>query len=479
MIRMTGGFLALAVVHAAAGLSLAPAAGCSSPVRVENPMGTLANPADGPRRLAGAMEALDADPTNEAYLKALREIIWRPLYVVSTREAAFDRLLVYDEPGLKRTIRLYLPRMGARAWQERLFELIVEHGWSDLGPAIVSAWARPIPFVEDFDRAEYHALVKLYGSGNVIDVVFALLIEATGQPFLRVRCWELLTRLGQGPRLVALLADETIAPDDQMLTDLRAVAVELGAIPRNREEILWARKLCEPSRAEFFAQAAAAVRRLPDSRRGELELRDLPVIVAADLHDSWLADADKQALYERVEAELHSKRTHIDPDRFQGFPGSYPQRLYESRDELTWGDLAALLMAIRAMEVPEVAAHLFSYADRDREDKSCEYGGIIRLDDRGRFEIIEFPPRFRRRDNEFIASQQMMDAAYTALFQFHLHAQKYDNERYAGPGMGDVNYADNTRANCLVFTFINRDTLNIDYYRYDAVIVDLGEIERP
>ena len=128
------------------------------------------------------------------------------------------------------------------------------------------------------------------------------------------------------------------------------------------------------------------------------------------------------------------------------------------------------------LALPEVVSHIFDYADRDRLDKTTEYGGVIGLDSLGRFEVLEFPPKFRRSDNEFIATQEMLDAAYTAVFHFHLHAQKYDNRRHAAPGTGDLFYADNTRANCLVFVFVDRNTMNVDYYRYDRVIVDLGEI---
>jgi hypothetical protein len=40
-------------------------------------------------------------------------------------------------------------------------------------------------------------------------------------------------------------------------------------------------------------------------------------------------------------------------------------------------------------------------------------------------------------------------------------------------------YADNTRANCLVFTFVDENTMNLDFYRHDGVLVDLGVILRP
>ena len=99
------------------------------------------------------------------------------------------------------------------------------------------------------------------------------------------------------------------------------------------------------------------------------------------------------------------------------------------------------------------------------------------LDRKGRFEILEFPPRIRHHDQKFLASQAMLDAGYTALFHFHYHVQRFRNDDYAGPGFGDVNYADNTRANCLVLTSVRRGALNVDFYRHGRVLVDLGVIE--
>lgn len=464
--------IAVAVVGAA----LVP--GCTTPVPVDDPMGTLREPQEGPRRLLGAMVELDQAP-DDAYLDVLTDMMWKPGYVVGTRQAAFDRLLMYDEAGLKKTIRRRLPSLGARLWMEHLCGLIVEHGWIDLSPALVSAWARPIPFVDDFDRVEYHSLVELYGDREgVVDAVYELLAESRSGP-LRTRCWGLLFRLGYRDRLITLLRDEAVDPNDAMLLDLRAAALDLGVVPRNREEILWVRKLRAPERAEFWSQATAAVQSLSESLRLTLELRDLPIVVAAFVNEPDLLTTDKQVLYERLAESLKGKRKHIDTRRYEGFPGSYDQFLAAHRKRLTWGDLAAMTLAMRAASVPQVVEHLFDYADRDRFDETTEYGGVINLDRQGRFEILEFPPRFRTADNRFVASQRMLDAAYTAAFHFHFHAQRYDNRRYTAPGIGDLNYAENLRANCLVFTFVNRDTLTMDFYRHSHVIVDLGEIARP
>ena len=454
--------------------------GCSTQPTIDDPLTTLGQTDVSQRKHLAAMQMLDGQPDNEDYLKALKRLIFVLGYTVAVRRQAFDRLEAIDEADLKRTIRQQFQRLQAPMWKEELLNLIVDRGWIDLTPAIVSAWGSRLSFVKDNERLEYLALVRLHGKDKVVDVVFDILIKSNKlhQQGLRGKCWDLLHRLGYRERLVELLANADVGEEDAMLIDLRAGASELGIVPRNREEILWMRKLREPQRAEFWSQAVAAVQGLPKARRIELELRDLPIVVAASIHDPWLLNATKEDLYAKVLEHIRSTKVHIDTKRFTGLPGKYNQNLYKHRSKLTWGDLAAMVLAIRAVSVPEVIEHLFDYAQRDHDDKSCEYGGIIAIDNKGRFEVLEFPPRIRRRDNEFIASQAMMDAGYVAAMHFHYHAQEFRNTRNSGPGLGDVNYADNTRTNCLVFSFVNENTLNVDYYRHSRVIVDLGEIKR-
>ncbi|MEC8321100.1 MAG: hypothetical protein VX012_06800, partial [Planctomycetota bacterium] len=159
--------------------------------------------------------------------------------------------------------------------------------------------------------------------------------------------------------------------------------------------------------------------------------------------------------------------------------GRYTERLREARDRLDWGDLLAVVVAVEALEVRAVRSHLFDHAERDLLDNTTEFGGILGLDDRGRFELQEFPPRVRNGDIRFEAPQEMFDAGYSGLFHFHHHAQKYENKDYAGPHLGDFTYANGCRANCLVFTFIDSRTLNADWYRHGSVVVDLGVLRRP
>lgn len=456
-------------------------AGCTVTVTVDDAMSELETPAASQRRQLAAMAVMDTVPRDAAYIKQLHRIIWKPGYTVTVREAALDRLIEADPEGLHRTIRQRLPRLTAWAWLSRLCEIIAERQWVELTPALVSSWARPsISVRNETDRPEYQALAQLHGAERIAEIVFEVFVESTKvyQQGLRTRCWELLHRLGDREHLVRWLA-ESESRDDALLIDLRAAASDLGIVPYTREEILWLRKLREPERAAFWSEAMRAVDALEPARRAELELRDVPVIVSARLHAPWILDLSRAELFGRVEAYVSKQKHYSHGSNYNNFATGRPQVLFGWRNELTSGDLIAMLIAIGALAVPQVVDHLFDYAERDRLDESAEYGGVIRLDEKGRYEILEFPPRLRYHDRKFVASQEMLNAAYTSLFHFHLHAQKYRNADFAGPGYGDVNYADNTRANCLVFTFVNERTMNVDFYRHGNVVVDLGVIHLP
>lgn len=464
-------------------MAVAVIVGGCGPERAEvDPLGTLRTPSIMGSQHIRAMEALDASaPDDPETLKALHDVVRRDVYSVPAREAALDRLAQRDPENLKRTIRQSLPRSESWGWVVRCSEIIAERGWPDLSAALVSSWARPVAGMkDDLKRPEHKALAQLHGEENIIEMVFGLFMESqsVGEQFFRTRCWDLLHRLGQRERLVQLLASAEAPHDDAMLLDLRTAARDLGIVPRNREEILWVRKLREPERAEFWEKAVAAVQGLSAARRAELELRDVPILVSAALHGPELLALSRDDLYVRVEGYLKSQPHYVQESNYDNIAGDSRQRLHEHRDQLTWGDLAAMQIAVRAMQVPEVRRHLFEYAERDRLDTSTEYGGVIALDGQDRFVVREFQPVMRRHDQEFISSQAMLDAAYTSIFHFHLHAQNYRNDKYAGPGFGDMNYADNTRANCLVFTFMSKETMNVDYYRHGRVVVDLGVIKK-
>lgn len=479
--RILLGFLLIALLP----LFVSAGGGCAGTTKAPaDPIAVLKDPASTPGRMRAAMDAAELDPAQrEAYVQALRRLLHVSGFPVSVRIMALDRLAEIDPEALKRTLEVQLPRLEALEWRRRVCEIIAERGWTDYAPTLVRAWATPMPgwVDDDADRPERKALEKLVGRDRVPEYLFQTLIEANSvaQQNLRTRCWELLLKLDQRERLATLMRDATVRPDDLFLVDLRAGVADLSVFPSTREEILWVRKLREPSRQAFWNEAREAVAALPAARRTELELRDLAPIVAAARHRPELLAASTAELDARLDAYLRSPEAgKVEIIDFEGWSGNFYQTLREWRKKLRWGDLLAMNLAVDALRVPEVRAHLFEIADRDVKDRTTEYGGVIRLDAQGRYEVLEIPPRIRGNDERFNAPQELLDAGYTALFHYHLHATRYDNARYAAPAQGDMLYAESTRANALVFTCIDRGTLNVDFYRHGGVSVDLGSIAR-
>ena len=458
---------------------------CGSSVP-KDPLGTLSKPGGLPTEQEAAMRALDPVTQGEqaeAYARQLKRIVFQPGYTQPVREQAFARLQSRDLKDLKATLALNLPRMEALAWREWLCARIAKEGWIDLTPALVRAWSVPMPGWVDRpeDRPERQALVALHGEDRLMDVLVDLLVNSDPltERNLRMRCWELLQRQGQRERLVALLADGQDREGDALLRDLRRCAREMGIVPTTREEILWMQALLTTANALFWDEARQAVAKLPEPTRASLEMRELPIAVAAARRRPELLQTSAPELYARVEARRGANGSRIAMASLEGYMTDHQETLYSQRGRLRWGDLAAMTLAMDLLDDATVRAKLFGLADRDLEDRTTEYGGLLFVKRDGSPEIVECIPRVKGSDVRFEAPQAMFDQGYTGLFHFHLHAQSYENERYAGPHIGDFTYADSTRANCLVFTFLKRRELNVDYYRHGPVVVDLGSVARP
>ncbi|MSR29362.1 MAG: hypothetical protein EXS03_07305 [Phycisphaerales bacterium] len=468
----------LATFFTSAALALA---GCAATPEGD-PLESLGRTDIVPQRQEAAMRLLDADATNPNYIKALRKIVVQPGYSASIRNEAWDRLARNDPAALREALELALPKMSAYEWRTEVCRRIGVLGWKDLTQTLVRAWAVPMPILATKlkDRPEYFALCTLWGTERVPSVLYELLLKSdpVKESNLRARCWELLLATGERDRITALLADESDATTDSFILDMRRGSSDLHVIPRNREEILWIRALRTPQRRAFWDAAREAVARLPESVHATLEPRDISIIVAVAKARPDLLSRDRDALFAEVSATLAADRIKRHSASFEGYGTQLAETPRAHASDMTWGDCAAVLVIDAALQDPAVNAHLFDLADRDLADRTSEHGGLLRLDEDGRFELVEYQPQNRGSDVRFEASGQMFEDGYDCIAHVHLHAQQYDNRRYAGPHIGDFSYADATGVNGLVLCFIDSATLNADFYRRGQVVIDLGTIGR-
>lgn len=457
------------------------------------------------RSVGDYLAAVDAlkqqDPLSPDASRALRHVLIGMGYNVAAREAAFNLVAQRDRKAMIETLQTTIGRLESFEFRRWMIEQIGERNWKDCTIVLVNSWAQAVPVwgSNDLKRPEYEAMRVLYGPRNadgkpvrqssssaevdkaVVDALFGVLMDAhpLNQAALRARTWELLMRVGQRERLRELVANATSRPDDVMLRDIRQLSADLGILPETREELLWLAKLRQTASPAYWKMAGEALRQIPEAEKRKFELRGVAVAIAASKYRPELLAKTTPELYEQVSAMLDSRKAGRQSANFEGFGEGHTEILGMQRDKVNWIDLVAMLLAMDMVDKPVVRAALFDIGDRDQQDRRTEYGGVITINDSGAYEVLEVAPRMTGSDSRYEADQRAFDLGYTALFHFHFHAQSYENGSYAGPHIGDFGYADSTRANCLVFAFVKRSSLDVDFYRHGPVVVDLGCIERP
>lgn len=142
-------------------------------------------------------------------------------------------------------------------------------------------------------------------------------------------------------------------------------------------------------------------------------------------------------------------------------------------------DTAVCAEILRGLHDDRVVAALFAEADRDIDDTRSEHGGLLLWNDKNEVVFEAVAPAVRRHNEVYLPPESLFVKLRDGLAHVHFHAQKYDNGEYAGPGKGDLEFVENNRVNAVVFTFVDRDTLNADAYFPGKIVVDLGCIKRP
>ena len=460
------------------------AGGCNSR-RPVDPIVAL-NTSPSPEEQLGAIEMLrEQVPLSDEAKRALRRTTFAQGFNLANREAAFDLMVKEDRKGLREVLETNIVRMESFEYRRWIMEQIAARGMKDYTTVLVNSWAGGVPAWgnDDRKRPEYEAMAALYGSDKVGDALFAVMMEASPvrQAALRARTWELLMRIGERDRLKELVISSAVRPDDVMLKDIKQLVDDLGILPETREELIWLGKLRQSASPAYWKMAGEALREVPSEQKVNFELRGIPVAMAAQRYAPDLLKKTKDQLFDDLMVRLTLRDSGKHSADFTGWDtgSKRSERLGTQRAEVNWTDLVASNLALSMLDDPKVSARIFDIGDRDHQDRRTEYGGVVRINDAGQWEVVEVRPRVTGSDIRFEAPQELFDQGYTSLFHFHMHAQEFENGTYAGPHMGDFGYANSTRANCLVFTFIRRDTMNVDYYRHGPLVIDLGTVHRP
>lgn len=449
------------------------------------------------RRTWDAVEAGEID--HQQAREMLKRVIWSRSTYWATRTEAIDTLMK-DRAHLDDTqamFALLVPTEGVAEVLERIGEISVAQGWTNVAPSFVRAWDRNTQDVRiDEDRPEPKVLRELFPNQSLATTLYEVFEgkyqEGPGVRFGekdRRAAWGLLVRTAaDDDEITALVnrADTTNRNDDPLLWAVARSAERFRAIPKTAEQVEWVeRLLTDPDNSSFVADAERVIPRLSDDQRSGWQLRHVAGVVRASRFAPDLLRASHSQLLEELALALDGQekfyRERIDT------PWQGGESLQEWKDQMVWGDALLALMATGIVEkassygVQAPVSDLFAQADEDHADTSTEYGGLVDLTDVGALRFVLFTPRANSRfgDERFVASAEMIEASDTSLFHYHFHAKRTRNMDYAGPSFSDFEYARTYGRSCLLFTFVSPDRLNVDYFQPGGLRLDLGTIDRP
>lgn len=407
-------------------------------------------------------------------IAALNKIVWESGHPFSLRRVAIDHLIEHDERVFRDNVAKRITLIREYKALKHILDIAVERNWTDFTAAAVRSYARPMHGTPDNKRPERDTIEKLHPGKSLESVVFNVLISDTDSTDAqRVAAWQLLCRLADTETLVNYL--QTAPANSALIVDIKAAATDLHAMPINREGIAWLFHLRDPARQAYWNRAKAVVAGLNAEQKKGLELRHLPVLVDAD---AALLQQSREQLLAKLQALLAGAEHHLNSPNFMGGNKDHPQRLHSWKDQLSWADLVVIQTLSNAVRNPAVVRSLFSQGDRDVKNKGSEHGGVV-VFNAGTPAAKNYDPILRLSHNrKFTPRNEMIKRLYTAAAHYHFHAQEYKNRDWAGPGLGDMNTADTMRFNYLVFTFVDENRLNVDYYQHGRVVVDLGTLRR-
>ncbi|HEX7010756.1 MAG TPA: hypothetical protein VF184_12305 [Phycisphaeraceae bacterium] len=452
------------------------AVGCSNGGRAD-PLAVLQNPQREPSARLAAAERIGpiaqaADP--DQYRAILSRIAWSDRQPTPLRCYAIDRLIEDDPAAFWEEADRCIVEVDVWPVLEHLFARAKRSPPAGFVRTLVRSYARPSQRIADAQRPERGLIAALSPGRSVEEAVFEVFAGFAPQgapvtPTHQMDAWVLLSRLVEPAQLRAML--EAAPPRTPIVEHLQAAAQVLDVLPTTRQSVLWLIYLREGEPQLWDAATARAVQLNPSQRRG-LALRHLPWLTFAQ---EPLLQADRAALLAQLHQRLTARAHHLRRDQVGD---DWTESLQDQQDRLAWADLLTLRVLMDAMEAPSLAADLFAQADADQADRQSEHGGVLRRIE-GRWRAVGLAPAFPTHDRSFVAPPELILDLYAGGVHYHFHAQEPRNAAYAGPGRGDLDFADRFTAAALVFTFIDRDTLNVDFYQPGSVVVDLGVIQRP
>ena len=418
---------------------------------------------------------------HKRYLKSLHGLVWNDSHPLPLRQRATELLIAQNQQAFLESANDLITIVDQWNMIIYLLDLAKQNRWQSFTIAATHSWARPSTLYPDDSRPERDLIQILNPTQSPRQTLLQILTgnyrgtPPTNRPISamittkrhEIAAWLILSRITKKPDLYAALA--AADRNSQISQDLHTIKQSITHLPSTREGLLWTNYLLHNPTPLGSPDTFTDLNPAEPYWQNTLHIRHLPVAIR------HLRSKAPNPTSQTIRTHLVKHPPHLRTD--------HPHPQEESFDlqlpKLAPADLLVIQNIIQATHSLSVRQTLFAQADRDLKDTTSELGGVLTWDQSNQYIAQPFPPEIRAHDRKFYASNQLIESMYTGLAHYHFHAQKHNNQQFAAPGQGDQKFADRLGTHAVVFTFIDANTLNVDYYQPGNIVIDLGTITRP
>lgn len=383
---------------------------------------------------------------------------------VQLQHAVLTLLLKKDYPVLAGAVVKALPDIKpGTGMRDAILDWLSRHGDMEVLAEVVKQWAQE-PTVDGPNEARFRQIVERI-SGKMWDEALLAGLNSEGA-FARGSALDVLGQRMATPALRKRIG--VMRPNAEAVRILQEMMERFDYLPTSRAELLACAAAYKTQR-ERMRESTALFARWQADYGYQFNIRDFHLL--GRITQDPLRDRLGRTHLRLQLSESTLERKHP-PTRAVTGAAAATDRYEQQVNHLSMSDLWHLYLLSEMLSRERVQIALRIMAERDREDASRPWGGLVFYEN-GRAEAKLYPARSGD-DTVYDPTDRAVRDGRDALCFFHAHFEKVDNAKRTGPDAAELRRAAQGNTNALVLTSLNDKEFCAHFYTPAGRVVSLG-----
>lgn len=408
------------------------------------------------------------DGGNPMYQRQVADVLAEAACPPALRQAVLDWLMRRGYADLTGHVVRALSATDDPQLRSSLLDWLARHPSSEVLAEVVKLWAADAVRIDSEAEARYRRVVEMMTGTTWSEA----LLETLNRPSFGARgsAMEVLAARMPATSLRGRIA--AMDPQSDAIRSLQYYLQRFNYLPTQRNELL-AAVVVHTAKPRMLDDAAALADLWQAANRYEFNIRDFHLLSRLQ-RDSTRHLPSRGELVQLLAAAIANRRHTYRPVSGAAARPDAAAEFARHVGDLSMADLVNLHLLDEMLRRSRVQLGLAVMADRDRADRSSQWGGLIFYEN-GRAEARLYPPGRTGRDQAYVPSDLMLQDAADCLMHFTAHFEKADNAERTGPDPAELAYARDLNCYCVVFTSLGLDAFNATYYNPQGLVVNLGD----